>query len=510
MRYVINFIVFLCFFSCIANAKNKYETRVEKIPLSMQALFFHAQHTLDGWAGERNKLDTASKAIDDFIKLAPNFLPIYIEKSRLIIMNGAMRGGDFKKANEEALRILLDVQKKNPKYAKAYVLAGHVYTNIYNFPKAYEMLGKAESLKTSDPWLYINYATLMALTGHADKGVEYAKKGLVAPGGAAKSISSAIGYISKYSKNNNIGIERGVVDVVFLNIKRPQDRLALANRLISSYEGRHDMLVYANAILERQKKETPGRGDVDLTYAKLILANGYLVNRGGVSRYDADSAKHAEGVLNRIKSNAKIRDEAMFLLVKICLSRDDRDGAKRIIGELESAGNSSVDFYYWKFVIEYSFGDYAKSLDILSDMGKKYPVYASELMADNFYVGGRESSIKQKDEVHKESVYKNPNSAWVLGNYASFLLYRKHDVDAAIQYGERALKQMDYGVARADTSLAYLVKASIEEKAGNREVAMKLFNRASEIGYSFDYVKKNCTIYCNGVLPAVKKFEESR
>lgn len=76
----------------------------------------------------------------------------------------------------------------------------------------------------------------------------------------------------------------------------------------------------------------------------------------------------------------------------------------------------------------------------------------------------RTSYIARKKYTIAEPIYLKlielePGSAWPKGNYSNFLRRYLKDYDKAIVQGNRALKQMDYGIGRHVTGLAYYRKA---------------------------------------------------
>jgi tetratricopeptide (TPR) repeat protein len=190
--------LFAIFFLLVASAFNAFaqggahKTKIEDLPVHQQKLFLKAQQALDDWSGEYEKLVLAGSIIDSLEKTIPDFLPLYIEKARLIIMTGGTGNNDFTRANNEALKVLLDLQKKAPSYAKPYVLAGHAYTNIGNYPDAESNLAKAVDLKSTDPWLYNNLAQLKGLQGKQSEVEYYAKKALLLSGSNSKALLAAI------------------------------------------------------------------------------------------------------------------------------------------------------------------------------------------------------------------------------------------------------------------------------------------------------------------------------
>jgi tetratricopeptide (TPR) repeat protein len=71
------------------------------------------------------------------------------------------------------------------------------------------------------------------------------------------------------------------------------------------------------------------------------------------------------------------------------------------------------------------------------------------------------------NEAHKRCIAYKPDSAWVYGNYAYFLLFRFNDVDGAIDNGRKALRLMDYGAGRFTLASALYTKWAMLIKEGD-------------------------------------------
>ena len=95
-------------------------------------------------------------------------------------------------------------------------------------------------------------------------------------------------------------------------------------------------------------------------------------------------------------------------------------------------------------------------------------------------------------------------SATSMGSYAGILLYTADDPDGAIDYGEQALKKSSYGVLRATTTLAHLVKAARLQEAGDVVQSKVHLSRAEEIGFDEEYLIGNCRRHCAALRSSLK------
>lgn len=62
--------------------------------------------------------------------------------------------------------------------------------------------------------------------------------------------------------------------------------------------------------------------------------------------------------------------------------------------------------------------------------------------------------FQKVDETYRRQIAYEPQSAWLYGNYAAFLLCTKDDAEAAIIQFRRALERMNYGMARSGLAAA--------------------------------------------------------
>lgn len=179
-------------------AAPKFKTEASQLSVQKRELLSEAEKVLNDWNGENEKLVAAGVMIDSLIKSDPDFLPIYIEKARLTIMRGATGTNDFKQANRDALAIIAEIQKKDPSYPKAYVLAGHAFLNVEDYESARKSLERAERIGTTDPWLYNNFADMFGRMRQYDKALAHAKKALILSKDNSKALVTAIAFISDF------------------------------------------------------------------------------------------------------------------------------------------------------------------------------------------------------------------------------------------------------------------------------------------------------------------------
>lgn len=115
------------------------------------------------------------------------------------------------------------------------------------------------------------------------------------------------------------------------------------------------------------------------------------------------------------------------------------------------------------------------------------------------------------DEWYKKDLAYEPSNAWGWGNYASFLLFSRGDVDEAIKNAEKALSIMDYGMGRYILACALYTKwAAILNKDGNIASAQLVFDRAYQTYPDIDSVIAETGQYPRTKDTAVRLTEHKR
>lgn len=124
--------------------------------------FNTARDLVNSWRGQSDKLASADKLLSTILEEDPQFAPAYREYGRIHIMNGYIHSEKFKEGSLDlSEKFILKSIEIEPKYADAYVLLGHLYTLMKKYKEAQISLEKAESIGTKNPWLNLNWASLL-------------------------------------------------------------------------------------------------------------------------------------------------------------------------------------------------------------------------------------------------------------------------------------------------------------------------------------------------------------
>jgi Tfp pilus assembly protein PilF len=173
-----------------------------------------AKDLLDSWHGEHESLAKAKDILDLVLQKDPQNYRALKQLARYYIMDGYLyttrtsngknfyRTGNFKPGTlqraEETLKRALEI---NPSYAEGYVLLGHVYAEQRRLKNAREVLIKAETLGTNDPWLHLNLAHVLTASGETEAAADRYTRVLKSGTDDKKALSAAYEFAIEYHQN---------------------------------------------------------------------------------------------------------------------------------------------------------------------------------------------------------------------------------------------------------------------------------------------------------------------
>lgn len=488
----------------VAGAQYYYDEQL--LTADKEYIYSQVQELLNDWDGKSEPLEEARGLINSFLADDQFYLPMHIENARYTIMNG-YTVDDVESANSKALTIIQWVQKRDSGYSKSYILAGHVYTNMRRYSEAAESLALAEKLGSNDPWLYVNWATLLAAQGRYSEALGYYKKAIYLDSVTDKALVAAISGLAVAQKKSSANQASDYSAVVFEGFDDPLKRVRIAHRLISSYQGKGEVLQVAYEILSRQKQETPDLSLVDIEMARLLLASGYRHREDFRALYMSESAAAAEDLVMPLWGLAEYSEQVFSILFAVAMSEADFDKANKLLSEALNYGVPEADVIYAQSLIEFDRGNYAAVITLYDRLEKLRPLASADQLLATAYQ--RLGDFTKLQEYHWKAVQRAPDVAWVRGDYAVFLMNNMNDSARAIEYGESALKIMNYPAARSITGLAYLVEASRSLSKGEAALARKQYDRAVELDVSDKYIRDYCNQNCAAIRDVRSRFSTS-
>jgi tetratricopeptide (TPR) repeat protein len=155
----------------LAFLENSFAATPETLTaLDSAALTAEADALLDEWRGQGNILDLAAQKLIQAVKRNPDYAKAYVQICRLHIMAGFLNNQLFEPlALQTAERAILKAIQLDPADGYAYVLKGHLYTNLGRLAEAKAALSMADNVGTDSPWLKLNWAAIFELEGDFDR-----------------------------------------------------------------------------------------------------------------------------------------------------------------------------------------------------------------------------------------------------------------------------------------------------------------------------------------------------
>ncbi|MEM7227003.1 MAG: tetratricopeptide repeat protein [Pseudomonadota bacterium] len=468
---------------------SQYFTDPDLLPAEHKALYESAKREIDGWSSRDTFPQTAVEDLKRLVELEPDFLPLYLQQARLAVLRG-MAELDRKAANREAEEILKAVIAKQPRYADAYTHLAGAYINGARYDEAREVLEAAGRLDVQEPWLFCVWSRLLGKMGEFADALDYGEACLNEATEDPDAFVEALFRINRYRVQLGRPLpDRNVGAMVFERFEDPNVRVYVAEQLIDSYDGFPGMLAYAFQILTQQQSETPELPAAKLHMARLLHKKAALGSAG----YDQGIRAYVLELLAPIEDHEALRDEVFELRFRVDLHKQDMEAAADVLDRAEAQNKVSKRLVKLKRAeLYFHSGNYEMAILTYEQLGLKY----HPLLIESYKGIGR---LEEVDAYYRRLVRDEPNQAWSLGNYASFLLIHYDDVEGAINYGERAVAILNYPLARSNLGLAYLIRAAQRFEAGNLAAARADYKRSIAQRPTRFYVERYCKSHCEAI-----------
>ena len=168
---------------------------------------------LDSWNGQGEILEEARRKLAPVLQREPmNYLALK-EAARYKIMAGYINehwaqngrtaylvGNYIPGTLESAEATVREALRINPRFAEGYVLLGYILQQQTRLDEAAKALTEAESLGTSDPWLQLNWADVLAAQGNDSAAADRWQRVLRSRTTNAKAYSAAFGHLIEQHK----------------------------------------------------------------------------------------------------------------------------------------------------------------------------------------------------------------------------------------------------------------------------------------------------------------------
>jgi Tfp pilus assembly protein PilF len=168
-------------------------------PVDAAALTTEAEALLDEWTGQPQILDLAARKLLQAFQANRSYAKTYIQICRLQIMAGYRYQQVFETvALGTAEKAILRAIELGPNDPDAYVLQGHLYTNMRRFSEAKQALQTAQKIGTDNPWLVLNWGALLDKLGAFDQASEFYRSVIAKGTTNRKAMSTAYSELTSY------------------------------------------------------------------------------------------------------------------------------------------------------------------------------------------------------------------------------------------------------------------------------------------------------------------------
>ena len=283
-----------------------------------------------------------------------------------------------------------------------------------------------------------------------------------------------------------------------------------ARKLLDNWRGQEEYLINANKILNSIIQSDDKYAPAHREFGRLYIMAGYI----NYDNFREGSLNPAEtSILESIKIEPGYAD-AYVLLGHLYTNMKRYDEARIALAKADYIGTKSpwlnlnwADLYN---KLENYDAAYTRYMKVVSEETSNRKAYSSALSGVTAYFR-RMKEYDKANEWYKKQLEYEPESAWNWGNYASFLLYFREDVDGAISNAEKALSIMNYGMGKFTLACAIYTKWAKQLESGNSDKATQaLFDKAYSIYPGIDEVIRETSQYKGTKITAEKLSEYIR
>jgi len=231
-----------------------------------------------------------------------------------------------------------------------------------------------------------------------------------------------------------------------------------AQKVLDTWRGDPSLLMEAEKILSGMIQSNPDSALAYTGFGRLLYKKGYISN----DNYKQEFLDKAHEYFDKALSlDPKLFDAYHYGAYSYLFSHDLKkakemaEKARELEPDSAKACLLSADIALRDKQDEEAV-NWAKSA-LLKTKDKKISVDALYLLTRAYR---RQKKLGPAEEAYLKIIELDPDSPWAMSNYSSFLSCYKADYDKAIEYGEKALKLMDFGMGRTVLGKAYYGKAS--------------------------------------------------
>jgi tetratricopeptide (TPR) repeat protein len=260
----------------------------------------------------------------------------------------------------------------------------------------------------------------------------------------------------------------------FVSAQTPPPEYEKALNLIHAYSGAGNELDQAMRLTQQLMSSQPKSGYAQTLAAEMIST--WRLNEGGepTANLEAvlDLTEQALSMNPRLAQAYVARARALLKSGKEAQGSQAIDTALEIDPNLSGAHFIKADLYRRTGRVEEAEVWYRKFIEGISSPQRKSNAYSwmGEMYKAQASAQPREwaAYVAKARDAYQNSVDLDPQGAWKLVNFANFLNNQAADFDAAERYAERALKIMDFPMARFHLASARYQKVGARASSMNK------------------------------------------
>ncbi len=250
-----------------------------------------------------------------------------------------------------------------------------------------------------------------------------------------------------------------------------------AVELLDAWGGAGEELLRARAIVDRVLRTHPDYAPAYRAEAGIVMAEGFRYG----SVYEPGTLEAAARSVDRAISLAPADPKNHLLRAEVHrLSRQWEEG-EASLRKAEQAGAEPA----WLAIRRGNLlDDQDRHVEAVAEyqkvLGSRQATKAERAAAENKMLPhyNRAGRLDDAERVYKTRLADHPGSAWLRGDYASWLLCWREDVDAALLQVRQARSVMDYGIARRTETAALYDRWSAHVLAGRQSQAEEAWRQS--------------------------------
>ena len=258
-----------------------------------------------------------------------------------------------------------------------------------------------------------------------------------------------------------------------------------AKRLLDNSGSNGASLVEAQSILETLVQQHPNYARAYIELARHAVMQGYRLSTPSGPVYQDGALDASEKFIKQaLAIDANLADAYVFYGY-LALEQGNPKKSRELLQRAETLGTTNLWLEMnWASLLEKegSKDEATARLERVVARKDAAPRIVANALGTLIQYKDAANQVDEINALYIKLLDLTPNNAWSRGNYAEFLLHKKHDYDGAIKYAQEALAIMRYPIGERIYATALCAKgANLLFERGQRKEAFSLFDEAKNI-----------------------------